>query len=207
MDTIAEVKNQITFKWLWIPYSILVIVVAASGYNLAGEWKEIAIKQGYDVSSKEYIQYTVLLGYFGLFPGIFIHHFGNIWTFSTAAVCALIGYGGLGYFASFTIGSGYHLAGTLIWLLIASFSSSIATVAAIWTPVENLTKRASLLTIVLWVIYLHFANCFEFSFRASIFQNIRASVYFPILGVFLGLIYLMSLQHCRLSVTTITYQY
>lgn len=70
---------------------MLVVVVAASAYNLTGEWQSIALKQGYDVSSKEYILYTVLLGYFGLFPGIFIHHVGNIWTFSVAAILALIG--------------------------------------------------------------------------------------------------------------------
>ena len=133
------------------------------------------------------------LGYFGLFPGIFVHHFGNKWTFSIAAILALIGYWGLGFFASFKVGSGAHLAGTLLCLAIAGFSSSIVIVTSIWTPVENFTIRASMLSVILFIVYYHMANAFEYSLRHSVFSDIRPSVYYPILGVFLCLIYLMSL--------------
>ena len=50
-----------------------------------------------------------------------------------------------------------------------------------------------MLSIVLFVVYLHMSNAFEYSLRHSVFSDIRPSVYYPILGVFLCLIYLMSL--------------
>lgn len=65
MEKTDKVSHKIISKWICIPFSIFVIVISSSGYNLYYEYSEIISKQGYDKTSKDYVLFAVFLGYMG----------------------------------------------------------------------------------------------------------------------------------------------
>jgi len=79
---------------------------------------------------------------------------------------------------------------------MAAFSSSIAIVATISETIQNFSKRAGNLYIVLMVVYFLVGYSFEESLRNGILRSIPTKYYYPALGVGISSIYLTS---CVLS--------
>jgi hypothetical protein len=130
-----------------------------------------------------------MLGYLGATTGFVIYRMGNAVAYGMAALFALIGYVGLGICSSYTSASEWLFFFTLVFLIIAAVSSGIAIVAAICTPVENFTRRGSILMIILMMGYFLIGYMFEYSIRWGLFPKTRSSWYFSIFGICVALVY------------------
>lgn len=84
-------------------------------------------------------------------------------------------------------------------MYLAAFSSSIAIVAAVSETLQNFSKRAGYLYIVLMII--HFLLCFTFeeTIRDGLFPTIRTHFYYPGVGVAAAIVYIVS---CVISLLT-----
>jgi len=125
------------------------------------------------------------------------HFIGHIRAYILAAVMALVSYIGLGVCATYKTGSPWHCFFTLLFLYMAAFSSSIAIVATISETIQNFSKRAGNLYIVLMIVYFLLCYSFEESLRNGVLRSIPTEYYYPILGVGIAAIYSIS---CALSI-------
>lgn len=133
----------------------------------------------------------MLLGVFGSTTGFIIYRMGNTVAYITAAIFALIGYVGLAICATYESPGGWLFFFTMLFLVVAGISAGIAIVAAICTPVENFTRRGSILMIVLLIGYFLFGYMFEISLRRGFFKTTKNSWYFGVFGVALAVIYFL----------------
>ena len=181
-------------KWLSVPSSILAIVVATSAIDLVDHWKGVLVTQHFDFFNyrRDMVLFIVLLGVLGSLPGFVVHYWGNALCYVFAAVLSLIGYLGLAFCSTYTQPSEWLFFFTLLFLLIAGISSAIAIVAAVCTPVENFTRRGSILLIILLVGYLLMGYMFEESLRKGVFPTVRNSYYFTFFGIFVAVVYAIS---------------
>jgi len=187
---VEDTNKQMGWKWVSIPYSILVLLFAGASYNLHERWELVIVEQGYKKTSHNYTQMVVLFGYyFGILSGIIIHYLDVIYAYAIAAVLAFIGYVGLGIVVVVDEGSTYHLIVTLIFLFIAAFSGSVATFAAIVTPVKNFPRLASLMVIVIMIGYYHIAPLLEEAVRQTWYHKVNKQVYYSCLGAVLFGVY------------------
>lgn len=178
-------------KWLSVPCSIMAIIVATSSIDLCDHWKAMIKYQKFDwlEHRNDFVLFAVLLGYLGATPGFMIHYQGNAISYGCAALLALVGYIGLGVCASWTNPSEWLFFFTLVFLVIAAMSSAIAIVAAVCTPVENFTRKGSILLIILLIGYFLIGYMFEESLRWSVFYWAKSQYYYPLFGVFLAVVY------------------
>jgi len=78
-----------------------------------------------------------------------------------------------------------------LFLLIASFSSGNAIVTAAVTAVQNFSRRPSVLIVVLVIGYYKFDNMLEYTVRLVIFEEVDVLIYYPCLGAFLAIVYII----------------
>ena len=121
----------------------------------------------------DFVLFALLLGYLGSTTGFIIFRIGNTFSYLNAAFWALVGYTGLAVCSSYSTPSEWLFFFTLIFMVIAGISAGIAIVAAICTPVENFTRRGSILMIVLMMGYFLIGYMFEFSLRNKMFPSAR----------------------------------
>uniref|UniRef100_A0A7S3NT38 Uncharacterized protein n=1 Tax=Euplotes crassus TaxID=5936 RepID=A0A7S3NT38_EUPCR len=188
-----ELKNKMIHKWISIPYSILVVVVAGACYNLFAYFQSIAIMKGYSQDTLTGIQYTVLLGYYlGIIPGYINRNQGTTIAFYIAAALSLISFAVLGYIANSMESSMVDKVLMFIFLFIGAMSGSIATIAAIVTTVKSFPKMAGILIIVILVSYYKIAPYFEYSVRVGFFTSPNLQYYFAGVGAIQAVIYVIA---------------
>jgi hypothetical protein len=173
-----------------VPFSILTVTGAAASLSLYEDWDSVVNIQGYKKNVNDWILFVVLFGYLGSNPGLIVHALGHFGAYIVAAVMTLIGYIGLGFCATYSSGSPYHLGFTLLFLYLASLSSSIAIVATISETIQDFSKRSGHLYIVLMVVYFLLCYSYEEAFRNGVLKSIPTKYYYPLLGVIICVIYL-----------------
>lgn len=174
--------------------------------SLWEDWDSVVELQGYKKEVKDWILFVVLFGYLGSNPGLVTHYIGHIGAYILAAVLTLVSYIGLGVCATYKLGSPWHCFATLLFLYMASFASSIAIVATISETLQNFSKRAGNLYIVLMIVYFLLAYSFEESLRNGLMRSYSTEWYYPILGVGVATIYTISCILSRLVVIEDFYQ-
>ena len=137
----------------------------------------------------DFVLFSVLLGYLGATTGFIIYRMGNTVAYISSALFALIGYIGLAICSTYNYPSEWLFFFTIIFLIIAAVSAGIAIVAAICTPVENFTRRGSILMIVLLIGYFLIGYMFEYSIRFGFFSKTRNCWYFSLFGLAIAVIY------------------
>jgi len=181
---LIKLRKDMIFKWCAIPYAILVVVVAGACYNLFAYFQQIGAAQGYGDTTMTIIKYTVLFGYYlGLIPGYMVRALHPSISFLSAAVMSLISFGVLGYLANNGEGSGFEWVIMIFFLFTGAMSGSIATIAAIVTPVKSFPKMASILIIVILIGYYKIAPYLEFSFRTAFLEDPDLMYYFIGIGI------------------------
>lgn len=193
MNNLKDVTRQIALKWLNVPLGITIVLGAGCVLNLKQRWEDFISDQGYDHSAHNWLFLSVLLGYFGCFPGFVIHYSNYVVSYAVSIICALIGFIGLGICSTYDEPSGLHLMATLIFMVIACFSSGNAVVTATVAIVRYFYGRTLFLIIVLMVGYLKFGNVLEMSARYSILKGVEPSLYYPCLGVLLAFLYTIAI--------------
>lgn len=164
--------------------------------SLYEDWDSVVKLQGYKRNVNDWILFVVLFGYFGSNPGLIVHALGHIGAYILAAVMTLVGYIGLGVCATYSNGSPYHLAFTLLFLYLACLASSIAIVSTVSETIQDFSKRSGYLYIVLMIVYFLICYSYEESLRNGVLRSIKTEFYYPFLGVGVAIIYLTT---CILS--------
>ena len=185
---IEEANVQMGWKWVTIPYSIIVLLWSGASYNLHDRWE--LVEQRYVQTSHNYTQIIVFWGcYFGIASGLIIHNLDVMYAYAIAALLALFGFAGLAMAVEYNDGSMAHLLITLMFLFISAFSGSIATFAAVVTSVQNFTRVSSLLVIVIMINYQKISPLLEDVIRSTYQSKVSIQTYYSGLGVILFLTY------------------
>lgn len=187
-----KMRNDMIFKWMGIPYCILVILAAGACYNLFAYFQQIGAAMGYGPGTMKAIKYTVLFGYYlGLLPGYIVRAFRPTASFIIAAVLTLVSFTVLGVLTEVGTGGTLEWFLMLFFLFIGAMSGSIATIAAIVTSVKSFPKLASFLIIVIMISYYKIAPYLEFSIRSAFFEEPSLMWYFIALGAIMSVIFLL----------------
>lgn len=168
------------------------MTAAGCSFSLYEDWGSVLAAQKYKKNAYDWSLFVVLFGYLGSNPGLVTHYLGHITAYIVAAILSLIGYIGLGYCGTFAVGSPWHLFFTLLFLYLAAFGSSIAIVASVSETLQNFSKRAGYLYIVLMIIHFLLSYSFEESLRNGILRNVLTIYYYPFLGVGVAVVYIIS---------------
>ena len=92
--------------------------------------------------------------------GAFADDFSNLLTFGIGAVATIISHGVLAILVYQPFSIWIHLL-NVIFLILAGFAGSIATITSIATCVKNFDRQVGMLTLTLFLTYMKLSTSFD----------------------------------------------
>ena len=160
-------------KWVSIPFSVLVILIAGGTLNLVPYFLEIKDKLGFSPVQQELVKWGVLLGYFGgILSGPIVNILGTTVSFPIAAVISAGGYIALGFYTDSSKVSNFNTVLIVSLLAVVAFGASIAVLAAVSTVIKNFSRNVGGMVTGVMISYLFASNYFDLCVRKGYFADV-----------------------------------
>lgn len=159
----TNVRTQLVWKWMTLPYAIFIILMGGSAINLTVRFgvKSNIASEGMQL----FMLLCTTLGYnLGIGAGALVDHLKPAkWNFLISGILSFLGFFGL----IWTIHIADDSFGVLIqiltslFMILAGLGASIAYISSIVIVVKNFDQEVSILLVSILVTYMKTANSFD----------------------------------------------
>ena len=191
-DTMDDMQGMIS-KWVSIPFSICVVLVAGSCLNLIPYFLDLKGKLGFNVVDQEFIRWGVLGGYYGgILSGPIVDIVGTTVSFVLSAIISCGGFIALAYYTDSGTVSQFNAIVIISLIVAVSFASSIATIASISTVIKNFSRNVGSMIAAVMMSYFFIAQYFDSCIRHGYFEGVELRKSMIVSGVAQFIIYILA---------------
>ena len=174
------------FKYVGVPYGLLVVLAGAGGLSLPSYFAPLASSDTW----KHNFNFALLFGiFFAPLVGFFVDKLGHQVSLALATLLTLITYPLLARYTTDAQIADENNKVVCLLLFLAGQGLSLAILSAFKLNLKNHPQAVAFILCALVISYVRFAPEFEQSFRNTLFKNQTTKAYLTIAGVLSALIF------------------